>query len=264
MKSRSVKSIRSLIIVVLLAGVGVGAAGGVSSTALGVLNFLEAKVDDPGLRRARSVAVSPDGAHVYVAGTQDDAVVVFTSDHGDMMGSFRVDRKGPIPYDPVYRIPLVVRVPDEAPARTTVDDLVSNVSLPGTLAEAAGLPVPPEFRGGSLLPVLRRRAPPEDEMVFFEHYSSRWGLHPFRAVRTRDWKYVRYYGPDDTEELIHVAEDPGEVGNLAGDPDAEPVREHLAAALERWWEETGGRDFAYYESEEFKASGGELTISPRE
>ena len=49
MKSRSVKSIRTLIVIVLLAGVGVGAAGGVSSTAIGVLNFLEAKVDDPGL-----------------------------------------------------------------------------------------------------------------------------------------------------------------------------------------------------------------------
>ena len=63
MLSRStLKPIRTLFILVLLAGVGVAsAASGVSSTAIGVLNFLEAKYDDRGLDGATSVAASPDG-----------------------------------------------------------------------------------------------------------------------------------------------------------------------------------------------------------
>ncbi len=119
-------------------------------------------------------------------GMWDEAVVAFTSDHGDMMGAHRLRLKGTLPYEELYRVPLVLRVPSQTFPRRMLDDLTVNVSLPGTLIEAAGLPLPPEFKGGSLLPALRRTAPPDDEMIFFEHYGAYWGLHPFRAVRTRE------------------------------------------------------------------------------
>ncbi|MHC4472006.1 MAG: sulfatase family protein [Planctomycetota bacterium] len=203
-------------------------------------------------------------AALEARGMWDDAVVAFTSDHGDMMGSFRLMKKGTMPYDPIYRIPLVMRVPHETFPRSTVDDLVVNVSLPGTLVEAAGLAPAPELRGGSLLPALRATGPPDDERIFYEHYAARWGVHPFRAVRTREWKYAKYYGPDDTEELYHLAADPGETRNRAGDAAAKAVRAELEEAVDRWWAETGGRDFAYYESTEFKAKGGVIRVIPRE
>lgn len=186
-------------------------------------------------------------------GMWDDTVVAFTSDHGDMMGAHRLRLKGTLPYNELYLVPLVIRTPGERFPRHRVEDLTVNVSLPGTLIEAAGLPLPSDFKGGSLFPVLRRSAPPDDETIFFEHYGAYWGLHPFRAVRTREWKYVKYYGPDRTEELYNLSTDPLELRNVASEPGPRLVKAALERQVDRWWAETGGEAFEYYESARFKA-----------
>ncbi|MGN6675759.1 MAG: sulfatase family protein [Thermomicrobiales bacterium] len=190
-----------------------------------------------------------------VKGMWDDTITAFTSDHGDMMGAHRMRLKGTLPYDELYRVPLTIRVPGEQFPRGVVDDLTVNVSMPGTLIEAAGLPLPPEFAGGSLLPAMRRTAPPEDEAIFFEHYGAYWGVHPFRAVRTRRWKYVKYYGPDQAEELYDMLADPLELRNVADGPALGDIKAGLARRVDEWWAATDGRDFAYYESPAFKARG---------
>ena len=194
-------------------------------------------------------------AALAAKGMWDDSIVAFTSDHGDMMGAHRLRLKNTFPYEELYRVPLVLRIPGLTPARQSVDDLTVNVSLPGTLIEAAELPLPPEFGGGSLLPAMRRAAPPTGEAIFFEHYGAESGLHPFRAVRTRQWKYINYYGPDQAEELYDLLADPLELRNVAGDPALDAVQADLARQVDAWWAETGGRDFAYYESPAFKAWG---------
>ena len=196
-------------------------------------------------------------------GMWDGAAVMFTSDHGDMMSAHRMRLKGTVPYEEIFRIPLLLKLPAGAPkpARRTVDDLAVNVAQPGTLVEAAGLPVPPDLRGGSLLPLLYATQRPPAEAVFYEHYGAYWGLHPFRAMRTRDaqhgeWKLARYYGPDAGEaELYDLARDPDELHNRAADLALASWRSELEQRVDAWWLETGGRDFAYYESPAFKLSG---------
>ena len=107
-------------------------------------------------------------------GMWDDAVVLFTTDHGDMMGSHGMRLKGTLPYDELFRIPFVLKLPAGAqpPRRRVVDDLGVNVAQPGTLLEAAGLPVPAEFTGGSLLPAVYRDQRPPSEVAYFEHYAA--------------------------------------------------------------------------------------------
>jgi arylsulfatase len=210
-------------------------------------------------------------------GMWDGAAVAFTADHGDMMAAHRMRLKGTVPYEEIFRIPFVLKLPGGAPApvRRTVDDLAVNVAQPGTLVESAGLPVPPELRGGSLVPLLYRERRPEQETLFYEHYGAYWGLHPFRVVRVRDpqrgeWKLARYYGPaerigpgatgtDGAEsfdaELYDLANDPDELHNRARDPELAEWRAELLSRVDEWWQRTGGRDFAYYESDEFKLSG---------
>jgi arylsulfatase len=203
-------------------------------------------------------------------GMWGDTATLFTSDHGDMMGAHRMRLKGTIPYDEIFRIPFILKLPEGAPeaTRKVVSDLGCNVAQPGTLVEAAGLPVPPDFKGGSLLPSAYRRELPESEQVFFEHYGAYWGLHPFRAVRVRDpergeWKLAKYYGPDQGEvELYDVGADPHEIVNRAHDPALGAWRATLEQRVDDWWERTGGRDFAYYESPAFK-SAGEATLADR-
>ena len=196
-------------------------------------------------------------------GMWDEAAVAFTSDHGDMMGAHRTRLKGTVPYDEIFRIPFVLKLPASAPRprRQVVDDLAVNVSQPGTLVEAAGLPLPAELLGGSVVPLVYRERRPEREAVFYEHYGAYWGLHPFRAVRVRDarrgeWKLAKYYGPDSGEaELYDLAADPDELRNRAHEPELAAWRTDLERKVDEWWRRTGGRDFSYYESPEFKLSG---------
>ncbi|HEV7216225.1 MAG TPA: sulfatase-like hydrolase/transferase [Chloroflexota bacterium] len=184
-----------------------------------------------------------------------NTAAAFTSDHGDMMGAHRLRLKGTLPYDELYRVPLTIRVPAAQFPRQVVDDLTVNVSVPGTLLEAAGLALPPAFAGSSLLPAMRRAMPPADEAIYFEHYGAYWGLHPFRAVRTRRWKYIKHYGPDQTDELYDMIADPLELRSVADDPALSAIKAGLERQVDEWWAATGGRDFVYYESPEFKARG---------
>lgn len=198
----------------------------------------------------------------------DESIVAFTSDHGDMMGAHRMRLKGTLAYDEIFRVPLVLKLPASSPAptRKIVDDLSSNVALAGTLIEAAGITAPQSFRGGSILGTVFQNSRPAAEEVFLEHYGAYWGLHPFRAIRVRDaargdWKYVKYYGPDDGQaELYDLDADPHEVVNRAGNPDLAAWRAELETRVDEWWTRTDGRDFTYYESPEFKLSGAATLI----
>lgn len=172
------------------------------------------------------------------AGLREDTAVVFTSDHGDMQGAHRLAKKGVIAYDEILRVPLIVDVPGRESRRDRIPDLCSLAAIPGTLLDAAGLPTD-GFEGGSLLSALDRTAPPDDERVFFEHHYAYWGFHPYRGVRTRDWKYVEYLR-DDTDELYRMGQDPYEIENRSGDPECAAVRSRLRDAVRQWWDDTGG------------------------
>jgi arylsulfatase A-like enzyme len=155
----------------------------------------------------------------------------------------------------------VLKVPGLSAERAVVDDLCVNVAQPGTLLAAAGLPVPAEMTGGSVLERASHAAPPKDECVFFEHYAASWGLHPLRVARTRDWKYVRHFGDTPWEEPYDLAADPGELHNVVDREDVAGTRRELRLAVDEWWEATGGRDLEYYESDDFRNWGQATVVS---
>ncbi|TBL74659.1 sulfatase [Paenibacillus thalictri] len=171
-------------------------------------------------------------------GMLEDTVILFTSDHGDMQGAHRLRLKGVLPYKELYNVPLILYVPGQEPKRKVIPDLLSTSAVTGTLLDAAGIPVPEECEGGSLLPVLGRDAPPDGEHVFFEHYKAYWGHHPMIGVQTAEWKYV-YYLDDQMEEMYDLRNDPDEIVNVAGKQEAEQSRIRLRHMVEDWWEATG-------------------------
>ncbi len=186
-------------------------------------------------------------------GMYDDTLIVFIADHGDMMGAHRMHKKGVIPYDELYRVPFIVKPPGWQPfERKVIDDLLCSQSVPGTILSLAGLDIPQSFTGGDFADSFTRTGHPEDERIYFEHYLAYWGLHPFFGVRTRDRKYIRYYGADDTEELYDLDQDPLELINVAGDIVYKKEKRRLAEEADEWWRSSGGRDVDYYESEYFR------------
>jgi len=188
-------------------------------------------------------------------GLWDETLVLFTADHGDMMNGHRMRLKGTLPYDELYRVPLMIRPPGgrgaDDPAR--VERLVSSERAPGTLVKLAGVKAPETFAHGDFAALLTE---PEAETppVCFEHYAAYWGVHPFYGVRTASHKYVRYFGEDDAEELYDLARDPDELHNRAGDPGYVEVQRDLSRQAEAWWRRTNGKDADFYASEAFKQS----------
>lgn len=186
-------------------------------------------------------------------GLWENTLVMFTADHGDMMGAHGMNVKGTLPYDELYRIPLLIKPPATfTPARRVIDDMVGNERFAATLLRGAGVPVPETFRHGDIWDSLTRTGRPDDERIFFEHYAAYWGIHPFYGVRTPAHKYIRYYGPDNCEEMYNLNDDPHELRNVADDPAHAKTKRELAAWADAEWKRSDGRDFDYYESDTFR------------
>jgi uncharacterized sulfatase len=160
----------------------------------------------------------------------DDTLVVFTSDHGEMMGHHRMLKKGPVMFDDLVRIPLLIK-PPRAGAPRAEQGLVSHMDLVPTALSYAGLPAPAALAGLDLRPCIEGGAAPARAGVSIQYHSTAWGDAgwPLRAWRTRDWKFVDARDGDD--ELYNLRDDPGELRNLAGDPTYADVEDELRAAL---------------------------------
>lgn len=188
-------------------------------------------------------------------GKWDNTIVLFTSDHGEMLGAHRIINKGTFPYDELYRIPCILKPATGTEySRRVIDDLISSQAYAGTLLKLAGLDVPKSFTGGNFAAALERDCHPENEYVFFEHYASHWGRHPFYGIRTRTSKYVRYYGEDNTEELYDLGNDPLELNNKAFDPAWAEMKNSLKKKADQWWRNTRGKGAGYYETPDFIAN----------
>lgn len=186
-------------------------------------------------------------------GMWENTIVLFLTDHGDMMGGHKLRFKGTYPYEELYNIPCVMKLPEGIDRkRKTIDEPVISTDLPGALIALAGLEARGAFDKSGVMRALQADAPSGDECVFFEHYAAWWGLHPFYAARTATMKYVRYYGDDDCEELYDLENDPDELKNVVNEPGYAAQRSALAEKADAWWQETGGRGVEHYESEAFK------------
>jgi choline-sulfatase len=173
-------------------------------------------------------------------GLADNTVVVFTSDHGELLGDHQLMLKGPMMYDCSVRVPLVVRWPGQVPAGQRRSDLVQWIDLAPTLLEAAGAPPLPRGQGASLLPIARGdQDAPARGWALCEYRNSG---HPYdpavhtTMVRTGQWKLIAYHGApatdrDRTGELYDLTSDPDELINLWDDPLHGEVRLHLQEML---------------------------------
>ena len=163
----------------------------------------------------------------------DDTLILFTSDHGEMLGHHRMLKKGPVMFDDMVRVPLLAKAPNVCES-SEEGGLVSHVDLVPTALSYAGLTPPANLPGLDLRGCIEGSKGPPCTGLPMEYHSTTWGdaAWPLRAWRTRDWKYVEAPGGDD--ELYHLTEDPGETRNLASDPKCAVVRHGLRDDLHAW------------------------------
>jgi arylsulfatase len=165
-------------------------------------------------------------------GQLDNTLVIFMSDHGEMLGDHGLYLKGPHFYDEAVHVPLVLSLPDRIARGLQSDALVELTDLAPTLLECCGLTPEPQMQGRSFHGILTGAADPAQhrDHVYCE-YANAW-THP-RAygtmLRSRDEKIVVYHGTEPGE-LYDLRADPDEFVNLWGRPEA---AERKARLLQR-------------------------------
>jgi arylsulfatase A-like enzyme len=177
-------------------------------------------------------------------GLRDDTVVLFTSDHGNHFKT-RNDEYKRSGHDASLRVPTVMTGPGFDAGRR-LEQIVSILDLSATLTDAAGIELPEDHEGRSILPLVRDpRAPWRDEL-FFQISESEVG----RGVRTRRWKYgVTAPDADPWTEahadryveayLFDLEHDPYELDNLVGQANHARVAERLRERLLERMREAG-------------------------
>ena len=121
------------------------------------------------------------------SGQANDTIVVFTSDHGDMMGAHRMWIKGWMPYEECYRVPLIMRWPGKINPGSRSASLVQTHDLAHTYIAATGA-APLRFRDGqSLLPLFTANASPDREQILCAYYGGEF-LYTQRMAITQRYK----------------------------------------------------------------------------
>jgi arylsulfatase A-like enzyme len=165
-------------------------------------------------------------------GLAKNTIVVYTSDQGFFLGEHGLFDKR-FMYEESLRMPFLARWPAGIKPRTRSDAIGLNVDVAPTFLDAAGLPVPPDMQGRSLLPILRGRTPADWRTAMYYRYYHDPGDHNTRAhygVRTRTHKLIHYWKKNQWE-LFDLVSDPSELHNLYGQPGQGALTESMKAEL---------------------------------
>lgn len=179
------------------------------------------------------------------SGQYGNTATIFLSDNGFALGEHgRVDKR--TMYEESVRIPLLARWPGRFPAGRSVREMVLNLDLAPTVMEIGGA-VPPEgLDGRSWVGMAKGGEAPADwrrEWLYEYNYEVEFPYTPnVRGVRGERWKYIRYPHGDGSpdrheDELYDLEADPGEVRNLARDPEHAGVLAEMRGKLERMMRE---------------------------
>jgi arylsulfatase A-like enzyme len=175
------------------------------------------------------------------SGRAEDTVVMFFSDHGDMLGShgMRLKRK---PQEESIRVPGIVRYPRYMQRGRVIEGMVSHVDLPATTLSLCGVQVPRNWQGENFAPVIRGQRDKTQESTFFQIFGPFAGdgtPEGWRGVRTDRYMYARFESKPWV--LFDLVADPYEMNNLVADPAARKIVAQMEARLAASMRRTGDR-----------------------
>jgi arylsulfatase A-like enzyme len=169
-------------------------------------------------------------------GLAENTVVIYASDQGFYLGEHGWFDKRWI-FEESVRTPFLVRWPGVTKPGTVNRDLVSNLDFAETFLDVAGLPIPADMQGRSLVPLLKGQTPADWRKSFYYHYYEYPAPHhvrPHYGVVTERYKLVRFYTPDvDYWELYDLEKDPHETRSVFGLPEYAKIGDDLKKELAR-------------------------------
>ena len=157
----------------------------------------------------------------------DDAIVVVTSDHGESLGAHGEDSHGIFLYDETIRVPLLLKLPQNQLAGKRISARVRTLDIAPTVLEAAGIPVPSQMQGQSLLRLAKTNTAADLPVYAGTEFPRlAFGWSPLASWRSGKYLYIRAPKP----ELYDLSADPSATKNLAATSKA--IAQTLAAQID--------------------------------
>ncbi|WP_144935562.1 arylsulfatase [Paenibacillus sp. 32O-W] len=174
-------------------------------------------------------------------GVMNNTIVLFTSDHGEMLGDHHLFRKS-LPYEGSANVPFLLADPGNLLGLrkgSEVRDVIELRDIMPTLLDCADLPIPDTVEGSSVLPLARGDKDVQwRNQLHGEHSAGKWSNHWLTDGRR---KYI-WYSQTGEEQLFDLTEDPQELVNLAGRPE---YADELSAWRAKLAKELAGREEGY-------------------
>jgi arylsulfatase A-like enzyme len=167
-------------------------------------------------------------------GLADDTLVIYSSDQGFFLGEHGWFDKRWM-YEESLRMPFLARWPGRIPPGTRVPEMIQNIDYAPTFLEAAGVPVPDDVQGESLVPLMEGRTPGDWRKSIYYHYYEFPAVHMVAkhyGVRTERYKLIHYYETDEWE-CFDLETDPHELRSVYDDPAYSGAVADLRTELQR-------------------------------
>ncbi|MCF6175624.1 MAG: sulfatase-like hydrolase/transferase [Victivallaceae bacterium] len=180
----------------------------------------------------------------------DNTYIIFTSDHGSMMGGHRLEEKGSIMYDDCTRIPFIIKEPNSKNAGKIISTPINHTDILPTLYEYAGFGTVPIFDGKSLVPVIAETIDEATQFTYMEftrhtiNHDGNGGYQPIRAIVQQSYKLV--INLLDSDELYNLDDDPDELDNLINDNNHAEIRDKLHQQLLSYMNKSSDPFRGYY------------------
>jgi arylsulfatase A-like enzyme len=170
-------------------------------------------------------------SHLRQAGLEEDTLVIYSSDHGDMGGAHGMYDKHYVQYQDVIRVPMIVRWPGVTKPGSHCDEFVyPYLDLAPTFLDLWGAEIPGGLHGESMLKLWQGEPCPHwRQQVMTTFNGAQFGLFTQRALTDRRYKYV--WNATDVDELYDLQADPGELINLAADGEYRSVLSDMRERL---------------------------------
>ncbi len=192
-------------------------------------------------------------------GVFEDTLIVFTSDHGDMLGSHGAEKPKQYPQDYSLRVPLVMHWSGQIPQGQTTDLLIGAMDMMPTILGLLGLPVPDSVQGKDLSLAVKANDGSfvESVPVFMFPAEGEW-----RGVCTKEWTYARGIAGHTKRDGVEInvlfnrKEDPGQLNNLFGDPACAAVQKKMEALTLEWMNRFNDKEYTWADFQQAQKTAG--------
>lgn len=164
-------------------------------------------------------------------GLSENTIVIYLSDQGFYMGEHGWFDKRFI-YEESFRTPMVMRYPGVIKPGMVSDDFVMNLDIAPTMLDAAGIAIPKDVQGESMMPVLTEKNAKGRDVLYYHYYENgEHSVSPHFGIRTKKYKLIKFYTRVNNWELYDLQKDPQEMNNLYGKKGFEKITATLKNTL---------------------------------